>query len=142
MLVKDVMTPNVEYMKSGTTVADAARKMREFDCGFLPVADETGEKLQGVVTDRDIVLRGVSEGVDLDKTAVDTICGDRVLYCYQSDDLDVAAKSMRDQQIWRLIVLDNPEDKNLAGILSAGDIVRHGQEDVATGIAKDVNRAA
>jgi CBS domain-containing protein len=85
----------------------AARKTRDLDCGFLPVADPREEKLSGVITDRDITLRAVADGRDPAKTTVGDIQSDRVLYCFRNDDVTDAARSMQKQQVYRLVVLAN-----------------------------------
>lgn len=107
MLIEDIMTTDVEYIPTTTTLAEAARHMKDRDCGFLPLGDDPNGKLQGVVTDRDIVLRGVAEGCDVNKTTVSEIKTDKVLYCYRSEDVRDCAFTMRDQQVNRILVLDN-----------------------------------
>lgn len=124
MLVEELMTTDVDYVPSNTTLAEAAQHMRERDCGFLPLGDDPKGKLQGVVTDRDIVLRGVAEGCDVNNTTVSDVKTDKVLYCFRNDELRDAAYSMRDKQVNRLIVLDSPQSKKLCGIISLGDILR------------------
>lgn len=125
MNISQIMSTDTQYLSSSATLADAARKMREFDCGFLPIADDAEEKLQGVVTDRDIVVRGIARGLDPKSTSVDEVRSNRVLYCYQADDLETAATNMREQQVSRLIVLSDPESKKLCGVVSLGDITRN-----------------
>lgn len=142
MNIKDVMTRNVEYIPSDTTLEEAAMKMRDLDCGFLPIGDSSDSKLQGVVTDRDIVLRALAEGMDPADTTVEQIKSNKVLYCYQDDDLQSAADSMGKQQVYRLIVLNNPEEKRLCGVITLGDILRHNQEHIAEQAAKNISKAA
>lgn len=142
MNIKDVMTRNVEYIPSDTTLEEAAMKMRDLDCGFLPIGDSSDGKLQGVVTDRDIVLRALAEGMDPADTTVEQIKSNKVLYCYQDDDLQSAADSMGEQQVYRLIVLNNPEEKRLCGVITLGDILRHNQERIAEQAAKNISKAA
>jgi CBS domain-containing protein len=124
MLVEEIMSNDVEYVPTDMTLAEAARCMKARNCGFLPLGDDPQGKLQGVVTDRDIVIRGVAEGCDVNAASVSSVKTDRVLYCYQNDDIRDAAYSMRDQQVNRLIVLDSPQSKKLCGIISLGDILR------------------
>lgn len=141
MLVKDVMTTNISYVEKGMSLQDAARRMKELGCGFLPVSDEENEKLIGVVTDRDIAIRAVADSKDPATTPVEEIASDRVLYCYEGDNIEDVAKNMGEQQIWRLIVLDNPGDKNFCGILSAGDFSRHDQHNSASVVAQQAHAA-
>lgn len=141
MQVRDAMTEQARYIPSTASLKDAARTMQEMDSGFLPVGDTDNDRIQGVVTDRDIVLRAVARGLDIDNTPVSEVQSGKVLYCFADDELEAACDSMQSQQVHRLIVLDNREDKQLAGVISLGDIVRHGQGSLAEraleGIQKD-----
>ncbi len=142
MHVKDVMTRACEFIEPGTSLKDAAQKMRSLDCGFLPISTQAGGKLEGVITDRDIVLRAVAEGRDPSRTAVKDVETRRVLYCFESDDLDSAARSMREQQVYRLVVLDRPESKRLCGVISLGDILRHHRSGLAADAAEGITERA
>lgn len=143
MLVEEIMSANVDYVPTDTTLAEAARHMKNRDCGFLPLGNTPQGKLQGVVTDRDIVLRGVAEGRDINSTTVSEIKTDKVLYCYQRDDIRDAAYSMREQQVNRLIVLDSPQSKKLCGIISLGDILRRCDDvEMAGDTARGIKKAA
>ena len=130
MRVQDAMTKNATYIPAAMTLDDAARKMRELNSGFLPIADANEKKLQGVVTDRDIVLRAVAEGLDPARTSVEEVKSDAVLLCFQDDDVEKAARHMHDQQIYRLVVLDDSKHKHLCGVITLGDIAR--EHDAAT----------
>jgi CBS domain-containing protein len=118
MRVKEVMTGHAEYIPTTTTLKEAAQKMRDLDCGFLPIGNSRQDKLHGVVTDRDLTVRGIAEGLDPLKATVDEIKTSRVLYCFEDDDIEDAAKRMRDQQVHRLIVLNNRQDKKMCGIIT------------------------
>jgi CBS domain-containing protein len=139
MQVKEVMTGHAEYIPTSTTLKEAAQKMRDLDCGFLPIGNSEQDKLHGVVTDRDITVRGIAEGLDPQKATVDDIKTSRVLYCFEDDDIEDAAKRMHDQQVHRLIVLNNRQDKKMCGIITVGDLARHNQAGLTgktmTGIA-------
>ncbi len=136
--VADVMSRDIEFVYCGTSLADAAEKMQELDCGFLPISDTQGNKLIGVVTDRDIVLRAVAAGKDPRNTTVDDVTGDRVLYCFGDDPVERAASSMQEQQVYRLVVLDHPDTKKLCGIISLNDIVRHDEKTLAMAAAQGI----
>jgi len=138
MQVRDIMTPRAQYIAGDTPLIEAARKMKDLDCGFLPIADENEEKLQGVVTDRDIVIRGVAKGLKIEDARVTEIKSPKVLYCFETDDLDSAAESMRDNQVYRLVVLDNGESKRLRGIVTLGDISRAGKSGLVGDTAPEV----
>lgn len=143
MLIEDIMTTDTEYVPTDMTLANAARTMKSRNCGFLPLGNSVDGKLQGVVTDRDIVLRGVAEGVDVNTATVSDVKTNKVLYCYRTDDVRDAAYSMRDQHINRLIVLDSPQSKKLCGIVSLGDILRRCDDlELAGDTARGVKSAA
>lgn len=138
MQVKNAMTEHCEYIKPDATCQEAAQKMRELDCGFLAIGPNADNKLDGVITDRDMVIRAMAEGKDPRSTMVRDCETNRVLYCFESDDLESAANSMRDNQVYRLIVLDSPESKQLRGVVSWGDILRHREESLAMNAARGI----
>lgn len=143
MKVKEAMMKDIKFAPSGMNLKEAAQLMAGLDCGFLPVANAENDRLLGVVTDRDIVIRGVANGFDPNMTPVEKILTEKVLYCYADDDVEDAARSMRDQHVYRLIVLNNNEGKRLCGIISLGDIVRRNKLGIAAEAAKGItNKAA
>jgi CBS domain-containing protein len=119
MQVYDVMSQGVECIKPDATIQEAARKMRELDVGALPVCG-TNDRLAGMITDRDIVIRAEAEGREAQSTQVREVMTADVVYCYEDQDVAEAAHLMRDRQIRRLVVLDR--DKRLVGIVSLGDL--------------------
>jgi CBS domain-containing protein len=142
MLVREAMTGHVEYIPSSTTLKQAAEKMRELDCGFLPLGDAPDGKLLGVITDRDIVIRGIAKGLDPVSTTVDRIKSEKVLYCFKDDKLADAAHSMHDKQVYRLVVLNNKQEKKLCGVISLGDITRHHEVALAAEAVEGIVAAA
>lgn len=116
--VEDVMTREVEVVHPEDTLRDVAEKMRTLNVGPLPVCD--GERLQGIITDRDIVVRAVSQGLDPNTTPVSRVMTDEVEWIYCDEELSTASERMSEEQIRRLLVVDR--DKKLVGILSLGDI--------------------
>lgn len=142
MKVKELMTPDPRYIPAGTSLREAAKEMKKLDCGFLPLGHADGEKLQGVVTDRDIVVRGVANGLDPDAATVEEVKSNKVLYCFEDDDIDSASRSMQENQVYRLVVLDNKENKRMCGIVSLGDVIRSGQKEIASKTASVVTEAA
>ena len=108
---------------------DVARKMAKIDAGVIPVCDTSG--VRGMITDRDIVLRVVSEGRSFETPASEIMTAD-VEYCYDDDDIRAAADKMAELQVRRLAVLDR--DQRLVGIVSLGDIAQQGK-DKTTGQA-------
>ena len=138
MQVHELMTSKPQFVPSSTTIREAAQKMRDLDCGFLPVADPQDQKLAGVVTDRDIAVRAVADGLDPNQTTVTDIKSDGVLYCFKDDDVKKAADHMRSKQVYRLIVLDDRQNKKLCGVISLGDILRHKQPELAAKTATKI----
>lgn len=122
MQVKDVMTKGAEYIASNTNLEEAAKKMEALDAGFLPIGDSPDGKLQGVVTDRDIVVRGLAKNKDPHKTTVDAVKSSKVLYCFEDDDVESATKTMRQNEVYRLVVLDGEKSKMMSGVVSLNDI--------------------
>lgn len=119
MKVRDVMSRDVEIARPTDPIRQVARRMSEIDTGFIPVCD--GRKVQGVITDRDIVLRVVAEGGDVN-APVSQYMTSQVEYALDSDDLDKVADRMGDDQIRRMIVVD--DNKDLVGVVSLGDLAR------------------
>jgi CBS domain-containing protein len=118
MRLKDVMTTDVQTVSSDTSICDAAKKMKQIDIGPLPVVD--GHAVVGMLTDRDIVVRVVAAGKDPANTAVKEAMSKDVVYCFEDQGVEEAAKLMAEKQIRRLLIL-NHEDR-LAGIVSLGDL--------------------
>src|SRR4051812_43405131 len=119
MQVSEVMTRNVECVRPGDSLQQAARKMRDLDVGPLPVCGDN-DRLVGMVTDRDIVVRAVAEGWDPKNTRVGDAMTPDVVYCMEDQDVVEAARLMKDRAIRRLVVLNS--DKRLVGIVSLGDL--------------------
>jgi len=134
MLVQQVMSETPIYISKDTSIKDVAKKMQELECGFLPVGD--GDKLDGVVTDRDIVVRAIAKGANL-QDKVGAYLSDKVLYCYEGDDVQNAIDSMERQQVYRLVVLNNDKEKQMTGIVSLGDISRQSDQTERIGAAAE-----
>jgi CBS domain-containing protein len=131
--VKDVMTTNVVYLPSETTLAEAARTMREQDIGDVVVAD--GPQLTGLVTDRDIVVRAVAERFDPATTTIGEIVTKDLITVKPDDSVQSAALLMRDHAVRRVLVCD--ETQGLVGIVSIGDLAQEiDPESVLGGISK------
>ena len=126
MKVSDVMTAQVITATPETSVRKVAKMMGEIDSGVMPVVEE--ERVVGVVTDRDIVLRVVAEGGDLDQP-IRAVMSDDVQSCSAEDTLADATAKMGAHQVRRLVVLNDAG--RLAGILSLGDVaVDYGAKQV------------
>lgn len=124
--VADVMTRDVRTMGPGDSVVDAARCMDELNVGVIPVVD--GEKLVGMVTDRDIVVRGVaSQQGDLKNMKLADVMSGHVRCAREDDDVDQVLGEMAEAQIRRLPVVDRNE--KVVGIVSLGDIAAKNPDD-------------
>jgi CBS domain-containing protein len=129
MQIKEVMTTGVEVVRPDDTLQEAARRMKSIDVGPLPVCD--GDRLLGMITDRDIIIRATAEGRDPKVTRVKEAMTPGVVYVFEDQDIEEAASLMKERQIRRLVVLDR--DKRLVGILSLGDIAADIQDEELSG---------
>jgi len=119
MKICDAMTRDVCVASPNETISDAARQMAAIDAGVLPVGEN--DRLVGMITDRDIAVRAVAQGLGPD-TPIREVMSQEVLYCFEDDSVDDVARNMADQQVRRLPVVDR--DKRLVGIVSIGDVAR------------------
>lgn len=118
MKIKDIMTPHAECISPEMSLSAAANLMRNAEIGFLPICEN--DRLIGSVTDRDIVIRGVAEGREMDGTPVRAIMSPKIVYIFEDQDVEEAVRLMEVRQIRRLAVLN--ENKRLVGIISLGDV--------------------
>jgi CBS domain-containing protein len=118
-LLRDIMTPAPETIRPDEPLVDAARLMRDFDTGILPVVSED-ENIEGVITDRDIAVRAVAEGLDIEDTAVSEVMTPEYHSLFEDQTVDEALELMQAQQVRRILVLDRQE--KIAGIISLGDV--------------------
>lgn len=139
MIVSQAMSREVETVTADTNLVTAARLMRKDGIGFLPVVEEGF--LVGVVTDRDIVLRGVSEGLNPYIGRIGDIMTRTAVWCYQDEVLTTAVQIMEDSRIRRLLVLDS--NKRLVGLLSLDDVAAKMSSDRLLGtVLRHVTSAA
>jgi CBS domain-containing protein len=127
MRISEVMSRHVTIARPDDTLRDAARAMAEIDSGALPVGENN--RLVGMITDRDIAVRAVAEGLDGATTTVREVMTDDVKYCFEDESVDHVADNMASLQMRRLPVVDR--DKRLVGIVSLADIAT--QEKPAVG---------
>ena len=118
MQLKEIMTAAVEVIRPDSSIADAAKKMRSLDVGSLPVCD--GERLVGMITDRDITIRATADGRDPNNTLVRDCMSTEIVYCFEDQSAEEAERLMQEKQIRRLPVLTR--EKQLAGIIALGDL--------------------
>jgi len=123
--VADVMTRGVRSMSPSDSVARAAQAMDELNVGVIPVCE--GDKLVGMVTDRDIIVRGVAQERDIRSTRLADVMSTNVRCAKEYQDVDEVLSQMAETQIRRMPVVD--EDERLVGIVSLGDIADKDPED-------------
>jgi CBS domain-containing protein len=139
MELRDIMTRNVEVISGDASLKEAATKMKTIDVGFIPVCD--GDRLKGILTDRDITIRATADGRDPTKTKVADVMSTDIAYCLEDQELDEAVSLMEARQIRRLPVLNL--DKQLVGIVSLGDIAVHaGDRDMAGETLEEISQPA
>lgn len=117
MKVQECMTREVRIVDPDETLEDAARAMAEIDAGILPVGEN--DRLIGIVTDRDIAIRGVGRGREPGAKVRD-VMSPEVRYCFESDDIEDVLNNMAEIRVRRLPVLDH--DKRLVGVVSITDL--------------------
>jgi CBS domain-containing protein len=136
MIVRDIMSRNVETIRPDSVIQEAASKMQTLDVGSLPVCDN--QRLLGVVTDRDITIRAVASGLDPRSTKVSDTMTPELIYCYEDEPVREAAKLMERHQIRRLPILNR--NKQLVGIVSLGDLaVETGNEKLSGKVLEEVS---
>ena len=126
MKISEVMTSDVETIRPDQTAQDAARFMLKADAGSIPVTE--GDRLIGMITDRDIAVRGVAKGYGPD-TPIRELMTDDLIVIHVDDDIEDAASKMSEAQVRRLPVID--ENEKLCGIVSLGDLSRGADNECA-----------
>ena len=119
MKISECMTPDVLTVRPDQKLSEVAKLMLDEDIGILPVAN--ADRMLGMITDRDIVVRAVARGLDA-QTPVKEVMSQEVLYCFEDQDVDDVAQNMSDLQVRRLPVVDRR--KRLVGIITTGDLAR------------------
>ena len=126
MKVSEVMTSNVQTVQPDQTAQQAATFMLSADAGSIPVTE--GERLVGMITDRDIAVRGIAKGHGPD-TPVRELMSNDIICAREDDDVDDVATKMSEAQVRRLPVID--QDNRLCGIVSLGDLARETSDESA-----------
>ncbi len=132
----DVMTPNVEVVGPDATLEEAAAKMADIEVGVIPVCD--GQRLVGMLTDRDITIRAVARGA-APSTPVREIMSTTVRWAYEDEPVEKAREAMKRHRIRRLPVLDR--NKRLAGIVSLGDLAVESEMEEAGEVLEQLSAA-
>jgi CBS domain-containing protein len=122
---KDVMTQGVECAGEKDTIADAAKKLKELDVGAMPICGED-DRLKGMLTDRDIVVKVLAEGKDPSSVTVGELAEGKPVTVGADDSIDEALKTMAGEQVRRLPVIDGHD---LVGVVSTADLAREVDEE-------------
>jgi CBS domain-containing protein len=122
MKVKEIMSPEIRGVRTNTTLQNAAEQMRVLDVGSLPVVSPDDNRVMGIVTDRDIVVRAVARGQDVSNEKVGDVMSSPLVCCHQDDQIEDAATAMKAKRVRRLLVLN--EKNQPVGIVSLGDLAQ------------------
>lgn len=131
---RDVMTTGTQCIKEDQTLAEAARMMRDLDVGSLPICGND-DKLHGMLTDRDIVIRCVAEGGDCTQSRAGEFAQGTVHWVSSDTDIDDALAVMAEHQVKRLPVVD---DHRLVGMISETDLTKHIDSSRLANVVTDV----
>jgi len=132
---RDVMTPGAECVGENETLVDAARKMRDLDVGALPICGEDN-RLKGVLTDRDIVVRCIADGGDPSTTMAGQLGQGKPVTIGADDSIEEALRTMADHQVRRLPVIDGHD---LVGMISQADIARSQPEQKTGDVVQEIS---
>lgn len=129
MRVKEIMTKNIKMISIDASLKEAARQMRKSEIGGMPVLDN--DRMVGFVTDRDIVMRAVAEGLEPEETSVKQVMTRDVLHLGPEDSIEAAASAMKAFKVRRLVVLE--PSRKVAGIVTLGDLAIRGRDEATAG---------
>ncbi len=135
MKVRKAMHKGVVWVSPDTPLMEVAQKMQKEDVGAIPVGEN--DKLVGMVTDRDIVCRGVAEGKDISKMTARDVMTNGITWCREESTLEEALDLMEKNKIRRLPVIDG--NKRMVGILSLGDISHAATRELTCEMVKAVS---
>jgi CBS domain-containing protein len=140
--ISKIMSRDVQVARPDSSVRQVAEQMKSLDVGALPICD--GQRLLGMITDRDIALRTVAEGKDPSRTKVSDIMTGEPIWCFEDESTEQVAGKMADHQIRRIPVVSR--DKKLVGIVALADIATSQRSpdtkaDALEGISEDSGRA-
>jgi CBS domain-containing protein len=138
MKVKQAMNAGAQWVDPGTPLTELARLMRDHNIGAIPIGEN--DRLVGMVTDRDLVCRGLASGLDLTKATARDVMSKGIFYCKDTQEVADAARTMEQNKVRRLPVID--DSKRLVGILSVGDISRTGEHALCGEIVQAAARPA
>jgi CBS domain-containing protein len=134
--IKDVMTSDPRTIEADKSVAYAAKMMRDEDVGLAPVVE--GDKLIGMLTDRDIAIRVVAEGKNPEQVTVREVASQQVVTIDPQQDLDEALRIMAKHQVRRLPVVE--EDGRLVGVVAQADVARKGDDSQTGELVQEISQ--
>jgi CBS domain-containing protein len=137
MKVQEIMTTNVECVSPDAGLLEVANKMKTLDVGFLPICES--DRLAGTVTDRDIVIRGLAGGKDINTVKARDIMTNDVFWCFEDEDIKAVASKMREKEVRRMLIMNR--EKRLVGVVSIGDISKVEEKESGKTL-KDITEAA
>jgi CBS domain-containing protein len=137
MKVREIMTSNVECLGPESSLKEIAQEMQSLDVGFIPICEN--DRLVGTATDRDIVIRAVADGRDVNTTQVREVMSRDIIYAFEEDDVKTVAEKMREKDVRRILILDR--NKRLVGVVSIGDVSKV-EEKVSGKTLRDITEAA
>lgn len=135
MKVGDVMHRHAIWISPETPLAEIANKMRDEDIGALPVGEN--DRLVGMVTDRDVAIRGFSQTRDPLQTTARDVMSEPIVFCREDSELEDAVHIMENRQIRRLPVIN--DQKRMVGMLSLGDVAAAGSPSLCNEAVKSVS---
>jgi CBS domain-containing protein len=137
MKVREIMTSNVECLEPESSLKEIAQEMKSLDVGFIPICEN--DRLVGTVTDRDIAIRAVADGKDVNTTRGRDIMSRDIVYAFEDDDVKTVAEKMREKDVRRILILD--QNKRLVGVVSIGDVSKV-EEKITGKTLHDITEAA
>ena len=132
------MTRGVRSLSPNDSVVMAAQAMRELDVGAIPVCNQ--DRLVGIVTDRDLVVRGLAQARLDPRTPIDDVMSRQPLWCFESQPVEDVMAYMRKSQVRRVPVID--QDNHLVGMVSLGDLALKGDEEQAGRALRSISEPA
>lgn len=127
MKVRNAMHKNAEWVSPELPITQVAKKMKDLDVGSLPVGEN--DRLIGMVTDRDLACRGLSDGRDVSRLTARDVMSKGIIYCSDTEDLEDAIRLMEEKKIRRLPVIN--EDKRMVGMLTIGDVSHAASREIS-----------
>jgi CBS domain-containing protein len=136
--IREVMSPDCECVGENDTLADAAKRLAELGVGAMPICGED-DKLKGMLTDRDIVVKGIAQGKDPSGTTAGELAEGKPIVVGADESVDDALQKMTENKIRRLPVID--DDKRLCGIVSQADLATNIDEEKVGDLVEAISAA-